>query len=44
MSTEWWLGLAEIILVNIVLSGDNAVVIAMACRNLKPEQQKKAIF
>lgn len=44
MSTEWLLGLAEIILVNIVLSGDNAVVIAMACRNLKPEQQKKAIF
>ncbi len=44
MSTEWWLGLAEIILVNIVLSGDNAVVIAMACRNLRPEQQKKAIF
>lgn len=29
---------------NIVLSGDNAVVIAMAARTLKPEQQTKAIF
>jgi YjbE family integral membrane protein len=44
MDVEWLLGLLKIILVNIVLSGDNAVVIAMACRNLKPEQQKKAIF
>ncbi|MFC5531612.1 TerC family protein [Cohnella yongneupensis] len=44
METEWLLGLLEIILVNIVLSGDNAVVIAMACRKLEPEQQKKAIF
>ncbi|MFD0671432.1 TerC family protein [Cohnella sp. GCM10027633] len=44
MGTEWLLGLVEIILVNIVLSGDNAVVIAMACRRLKPEQQKRAIF
>ncbi|WP_442956080.1 TerC family protein [Paenibacillus sp. MMO-177] len=31
-------------LINIVLSGDNAVVIALACRNLPEEQQKKAIF
>lgn len=44
MGTEWLLGLAEIILVNFVLSGDNAVVIAMACRKLEPEQQKRAIF
>jgi YjbE family integral membrane protein len=44
MEIEWLMGLLKIILVNIVLSGDNAVVIAMACRNLKPEQQKKAIF
>jgi YjbE family integral membrane protein len=33
-----------IILTNIVLSGDNAVVIALASRNLPPAQQKKAIF
>jgi YjbE family integral membrane protein len=37
-------GLLELILLNIVLSGDNAVVIAMACRNLPQHQQKKAIF
>jgi YjbE family integral membrane protein len=35
--------LAEIIGVNIVLSGDNAVVIALAARSLPPAQQKKAI-
>ncbi|MFD0681982.1 MULTISPECIES: TerC family protein [unclassified Paenibacillus] len=37
-------GLLKIILINIVLSGDNAVVIALACRNLPSNQQKKAIF
>lgn len=44
METEWLLGMLKIIMINIVLSGDNAVVIAMACRNLRAEQQKKAIF
>ena len=43
-SPEFWLGLAKIIGVNIVLSGDNAVVIALAARSLPPRQQKKAIF
>jgi len=38
-----WTALAEIIGVNIVLSGDNAVVIALAARSLPPEQQKKAV-
>jgi YjbE family integral membrane protein len=36
--------LLKIILINIVLSGDNAVVIAMASRNVPKKQQKKAIF
>ena len=40
----FWVGLAKIIGVNIVLSGDNAVVIALACRSLPPHQQKKAII
>lgn len=44
MDANLWLKLLEILLINIVLSGDNAVVIAMACRNLPVEQQKKAIF
>ena len=34
----------QIIGVNIVLSGDNAVVIALAARSLPPEQQKKAVL
>lgn len=41
---EFWLALSQIIMINIVLSGDNAVVIALACRSLPPTQQKKAIM
>src|SRR5882724_2965821 len=40
----FWLGLAKIIGVNVILSGDNAVVIALAARSLPPQQQKKAVF
>jgi len=43
-SPDFWLALSQIILINIVLSGDNAVVIAMASRSLPPAQQKKAII
>jgi YjbE family integral membrane protein len=43
-SPAFWSAFGSIMLANIVLSGDNAVVIAMAARTLKPEQQKKAIF
>src|SRR3954469_15226628 len=39
-----WTALLKIIGVNIVLSGDNAVVIALAARSLPPKQQKQAIF
>ena len=42
-SPEFWIALSQIVLINIVLSGDNAVVIALACRSLPPHQQKKAI-
>lgn len=38
-----WGKLLEIIALNIVLSGDNAVVIALACRALSPEQRSKGI-
>src|SRR5574341_790087 len=41
---EFWIGLGTIIWVNIILSGDNAVVIALAARSLPPKQQKQAIF
>jgi YjbE family integral membrane protein len=40
----FWLALAKIIWVNILLSGDNAVVIALAARSLPDDQRKKAIF
>ena len=39
-----WAALFKIIGVNIVLSGDNAVVIALAARSLQPKQQRQAIF
>ena len=39
----FWIGLAKIIGVNIVLSGDNAVVIALAARGLPAAQQKRAV-
>ena len=42
--TVFWVGLGQIVGVNIVLSGDNAVVIALAARTLPQLQQKKAIF
>jgi YjbE family integral membrane protein len=42
-SPEFWIALSQIMLINIVLSGDNAVVIALASRSLSPSHQKKAI-
>ena len=41
---DFWIGLLKIIWINIILSGDNAVVIALAARSLPPEQQRKAIL
>jgi len=43
-SPEFWAGLMKIIGINIVLSGDNAVVIALAVRSLPPHQQKIAVW
>jgi len=40
----FWTALGQIIGVNIILSGDNAVVIALACRNLPEKYRNKAIF
>ncbi len=44
MSMDFWVALAQIMMVNIVLSGDNAVVIALAARNLPAHQQKLAVL
>jgi YjbE family integral membrane protein len=43
-SADFWIGLVKIIWINIILSGDNAVVIALAARSLPPQQQKQAII
>ena len=40
----FWTALLKIIGINIILSGDNAIVIALAARSLPQHQQKKAIF
>src|SRR5690349_3336991 len=41
---EMWTALVKIAVINVVLSGDNAVVIALACRSLPPKQQKSAFI
>jgi YjbE family integral membrane protein len=43
-SAAFWAALGSIMLANVVLSGDNAVVIAMAARTLPAAQQRRAIF
>src|SRR5215207_374277 len=43
-TADFWIGLVKIVWINIILSGDNAVVIAMAARSLPPAQQKKAVL
>ncbi|OOG48379.1 TerC family protein [Polaromonas sp. A23] len=43
-SPLFWSAFGSIMIANIVLSGDNAVVIAMAARTLEPSQRSKAIF
>ena len=43
VSPEFWIALLQIIGINIVLSGDNAVVIALAARGLPADQQKRAV-
>ncbi|KQP47776.1 TerC family protein [Pseudorhodoferax sp. Leaf274] len=44
MSTAWWSALLAIILIDLVLAGDNAIVIALAARNLPPHLQRKAVI
>ena len=44
LATEFWVAVLQIIMIDIVLSGDNAVVIALACRNLPAEQRRKGIL
>jgi YjbE family integral membrane protein len=41
---HFWLGLWQIVVVDVLLSGDNAVVIALACRNLPAEIRNRAVI
>jgi YjbE family integral membrane protein len=43
-TTLSWVAVMEIIAIDILLGGDNAVVIALACRNLPPAQRKLGIL
>ena len=43
-NADFWIGLMKIIWINIILSGDNAVVIALAARSLPEHQQRQAIL
>ena len=43
-SAQFWVDVFKIIVIDLLLSGDNAIVIALACRNLQPEQRKKGIM
>jgi YjbE family integral membrane protein len=44
MTPEFWAAVGSIILIDILLGGDNAVVIALACRKLPPDLRTKGIF
>jgi YjbE family integral membrane protein len=43
-SPEFWLAVGQIIMIDILLGGDNAVVIALACRKLPPAQRTQGIL
>ena len=44
MHAEFWVAVGQIILIDILLGGDNAVVIALACRKLPPKLRTKGIL
>jgi YjbE family integral membrane protein len=44
MTATFWLAVGQIIMIDILLGGDNAVVIALACRNLPPKQRAQGII
>ena len=44
MQADFWIAVGQIIMIDILLGGDNAVVIALACRELPPAQRTKGII
>ena len=43
LTAHFWVAVGQIIMIDILLGGDNAVVIALACRKLPPAQRTKGI-
>lgn len=43
LTLEFWTALLSIVLIDLVLAGDNAIVIGLAARNVRKEDQKKVI-
>ncbi len=43
-SSQFWMDVCKIIVIDLLLSGDNAVVIALACRSLPAEQRRKGVL
>uniref|UniRef100_UPI003CCC4726 TerC family protein n=1 Tax=Methylibium rhizosphaerae TaxID=2570323 RepID=UPI003CCC4726 len=44
MTAEFWIAVGQIIMIDILLGGDNAVVIALACRKLPARQRTQGIL
>ena len=44
MTADFWVAVGQIIMIDILLGGDNAVVIALACRKLPPAQRTQGII
>ena len=44
MTPEFWIAVGQIVMIDILLGGDNAVVIALACRKLPPAQRTRGIL
>jgi len=44
LTPEFWLAVGQIVMIDVLLGGDNAVVIALACRNLRPELRRRGIL
>ena len=44
MQADFWIAVGQIIMIDILLGGDNAVVIALACRKLPPQQRTLGIL
>ena len=44
LTAQFWLAVGQIIMIDVLLGGDNAVVIALACRQLPPQLRTKGIL